>query len=173
MARVGGLVVPVYVSLTSGVAVSLRVRPMVTLSPHGPDRDDRRLTERREHVQEPHSAQAQNSSEGVVPRGNRVFQIPVSGEITLKNTEQRQEFLTVPEASAGLPPRPTLANPRLRDVLLPLSQPDRPLPCSAQAAPVQIKDSWARSPHVRSRLLGPALRPVLFQTNHLLPYFSF
>lgn len=102
---------PVYVSLTSRVAVSFGVWLVVILSPYRTDHDDGRITELCEHLREPNSHQVQNSSEGVAPRRTRVFQMPVSGESYSRTLGKDRHSRQPPEASPHSPPRPTLANP--------------------------------------------------------------
>lgn len=115
---------PVYVSLTSRVAVSFGVWLVVILSPYRTDHDDGRITELCEHLREPNSHQVQNSSEGVAPRRTRVFQMPVSGETILKNTEQRQAFSTAARGLATPSAPSDTRQPLFSDFLPAPSQPD-------------------------------------------------
>lgn len=78
-----------------------------------------------------------------------------------------------PEASPHSPPRPTLANPCSQTSFPPRPSLTRLLPASGQAGPVQIKNRGPDPATCDLDCEDTALQPVLFQMNHLFPYFSF
>lgn len=164
---------PVYVSLTSRVAVSFRVWLVVILSPYRTDHDDGRITELCEHLREPNSHQVQNSSEGVAPRRTRVFQCPFLENSYSRTLGKDRHSRQPPEASPHSPPRPTLANPCSQTSFPPRPSLTRLLPASGQAGPVQIKNRGPDPATCDLDCEDTALQPVLFQMNHLFPYFSF